>query len=240
MYYRDDGIIEEDKIYYNAENNPLYKEYWYNDRLSSKDQYEYNDYGYPTRLFVERTDGKIWVKAAAEYDTQGKCLHAAFSADRIIGDSNDEFVVGRKYSYEYYDERHYSSVSFDRPYYGNGGYKDEYKYGTDGKPGAIYHYSEGELSYYYIIYPNTLDNPGNANEPPADMRIWSYGGTLHVRTAQPAVLHVYTLAGALHVRLTCPEKTLQIILLCPEWTLHFRISPAIPLQSTVKVNIFSI
>ncbi|MDR1408195.1 MAG: hypothetical protein LBJ23_09155, partial [Tannerella sp.] len=70
-------------------------------------------------------------------------------------------------------------------------------YGADGKPDARYNYRGGELSEYYIFYPNTLDNP---NEPPADMWIWSYAGTLHVRTAQPAVLHVYTPTGAAHRR----------------------------------------
>ncbi|MDR1380422.1 MAG: hypothetical protein LBJ47_02975 [Tannerella sp.] len=39
------------------------------------------------------------------------------------------------------------------------------------------------------------------------MRIWSYGGTLHVRTAQPAVLHVYTPTGALHARQTLSAGT---------------------------------
>jgi hypothetical protein len=85
----------------------------------------------------------------------------------------------------------------------------EYKYGADGKLGAIYYYQgdirEGKpLKYYYILYPNTLDNPGNANEPLNDMRIWSYAGTLHVRTAQPAVLHAYTLTGALHTQQALP------------------------------------
>jgi hypothetical protein len=176
---------------YNAENNPVLIQSKF-----FKAHYEYNDYGYPTLIEIYDRDSqdREWVshyKKTSEYDTQGKRLNILTYKDNGTN----------RLSYEYYDEHHYSSTlqwNSENDFT----YKEEFKYGADGKLGAMYSYEAGEPSVYFILYPNTLDNSGNANEPLADMRIWSYAGTLHVRTAQPAVLHIYTLAGTLHVRQT--------------------------------------
>jgi hypothetical protein len=197
-------MIREFTISFNSHNNPISVELQnpaYNNAPLYKAHYEYNVYEYAT-LYESYTWEGIWIpdiKEITEYDAQGKFLSM---------EQYENNVREYKYSYEYYDEHHFSSHSSEN-YLNNSGDRMEYKYGADGKLGAIYYYQgdirEGKpLKYYYILYPNTLDNPGNANEPLADMRIWSYGGTLHVRTAQPAVLHVYTLTGALHAQQTLP------------------------------------
>jgi hypothetical protein len=194
------GVYFEYTANFNTENNPVSIEGGYHDddRMFFKAHYEYNDFGYPTlsETYNWNSEKEIWEsnsKQTVNYDMQGRMLN------RINYDGDE---INSILSCEYYDEHHYSSRSYENSLDESNNWKWEYKYGADGKLGARYNYRGGELSEYYIFYPNTLDNPGNANEPLADMRIWSYGGTLHVRTAQPVVLHVYTLTGALHARQT--------------------------------------
>jgi hypothetical protein len=200
---RDGNNVEvEFTVSYDTKNNPVDIEGQYPgyDIPLCKAHYEYNDAGYLTLFDHYKWDDRddIWVndsKETIEYDMQSKPLNVMYY------EYNE---ITHMLSFKYYDGEHYSSYSFDDYRDESNSWKFEYKYGADGKPGARYNYRGGELSTYYILYPNTLDNPGNANEPPADMRIWSYGGTLHVRTAQPVVLHVYTLTGILHAQQTLP------------------------------------
>jgi hypothetical protein len=194
------------KVYYNAENNPLLIEYWNpNGKCYSKNHYEYNDYGYATRIYTENEGGAISLNHIGGYDAQGKCLVKAYYVQNEIA---------RKWSYTYYDEHHFSSTLLE-VFEGNsgGGGRREFTYRTDGKLEAYYFYDgDDKLSTYYILYYNTLDNPGNANEPLADMRIWSYAGTLHVRTAQSTTLHVYTLTGVLYAQQTLPAGETTLLL----------------------------
>jgi hypothetical protein len=196
---RDGNNVEvEFTVSYDTKNNPVDIEGQYYNILVDKAHYEYNDAGYLTLFDHYQLDDMIWVnnyKQTIEYDTQSKPLNVMYY------DYNE---IARMLSFKYYDGEHYSFYSFDDYRDESNSWKDEYKYGVDGKLEAIYHYMAGELSTYYILYPNTLDNPGNANEPLADMRIWSYAGTLHVRTAQSTTLHVYTLTGVLHAQQTLP------------------------------------
>jgi hypothetical protein len=208
LLYSEGRVYLEFTANYNAGNNPVSIEGRNDVDIFFKAHYEYNDFGYPTLSeCYDWNPGKgIWespAKQIAEYDMQGKILNWTNSLYNEISSTNH---------FEYYDENHYSSMSYDDYLNESNSWKWEYKYGTDGKLGARYNYQAGELEEYYIIYPNTLDNPDNANEPPTDMRIWSYGGNLHVRTAQPDVLHVHTLTGALHAQQTLPagETTLPL------------------------------
>jgi hypothetical protein len=212
----DGGILEEITFSYNTENNPVSMERrqpMY-DLPLSKWHYEYNDDGYHTRIDGYKWDreNEIWVHyywEALEYDTQGRVLSWEYY------NSEYEWFIWR---YEYYDEHplssgsdkykyplsSFSSVVLDEAGSVTASLRREFRYGATGKLEAIYHYSADELFTYYILYPNTLDNSGNAAEPVDGTHIWSSAGTLHVRTAQPAVLHVYTPAGALHAQQTLP------------------------------------
>jgi hypothetical protein len=200
-----------DRVYtisYNTDNRPVSIEgrrLIPDNLLIYKVRYEYDAYGSATLFESYNLTGVEWeelYRETAEYDAQGKIIYK----EHFNGNQRDH-----KFSYEYYDEHHFSSISCD-VYSGGNSWKHEFKYGADGKLGAMYDYTNDELSYYMIFYPNTLDNPGNANEPVDDMRIWSYGGNLHVRTAQPAVLHIYTPTGALHTQQTLPAGETTFLL----------------------------
>jgi hypothetical protein len=156
---------------------------------------EYNDDGYITlydshKWNYEKKTWTDWIKETVEYDAQGKVL---FRAGYSYGE------IGNKYSYEYYDENHFSLISYasdDQNY----NFKEEWKYGTDGNPGAYYRYSGSELAleYYAIFYPNTL-TPSAVEPVPERVvtRVWSSGGQLYIAAASAGRAQIYTVAGQL-------------------------------------------
>jgi hypothetical protein len=194
-----DGNWEEFTITYNAENNPVSIEgYTSYGKYTVKILYEYNNYGYAT-LFDYYDNLGNW-KETAEYDAQGKILFK-------YGYENGE--MSNKYSYEYYDESHISSITYQN-YQNQTGTKREWKYGTGGKPEAYYYYENDELSEYVIFYPNSLS--GASVEPVSASgvaRVWSSGGQLHIEAATNGTAQVYTVVGQLvrTVALTAGQTT---------------------------------
>jgi hypothetical protein len=200
----DDGSVWlEFAVSYNAGNRPVSIEGINPSANNSffKAHYEYNEYGNAT-LFDSYSWNGAWVsdyRETAEYDTQGKLLNREQY-------SNNERTY--RYSYKYYDGHHFSSTLYEAFENGNSSEGTEYKYSENGKLGAGYDYLNGELSQYWILYPNSLtpsDDPGDVgNETVAGAAVWSYGGSLYVRTPQPAALYVYTVTGVLYRQQTLP------------------------------------
>jgi hypothetical protein len=199
---------------YNAKNNPVSIEGWdsFGDRRSRrqffKAHYEYDDYGYAS-LFEsyewdwdgeETWTSDVKVKETAEYDALGKILSREYYKKGAKRKSRESF--------EYYDENHFSSISYTDYENENNSYRYEWKYGTDGNPGAYYDYSGSELQYYAIFYPNAL-SPSVVEPVPesAATRVWSSGGQLYITAASTGTAQVYTLTGqpAATVALTTGE-----------------------------------
>jgi hypothetical protein len=182
---------QEFTVTYNAKNKPLSIEGRNEDNTSFfKAYYAYNDYEYVTLsdIYVWYQIDDTWKndKETVEYDTQGKPLSQILYNNGEITD---------RYSYEYYDGNHYSSKTTTD---GNNTGREEWKYGTDGKPGAYYWYIDGELQEYVIFYPNTL-SPSAVEPVPERVatRVWSSGGQLYIAAASAGRAQIYTVAGQL-------------------------------------------
>jgi hypothetical protein len=180
--------LEEYIVTYNAENKPvtIEKRDLYG-KLLYEVNYGYNDYGY-TSLMNGKTE-TMTLKYTAEYDAQGKILF-------IETYRNGE--IANRYSYEYYDETHFSSSSYT--FYGEANRydyscRDEYKYGADGKLEAYYRYNGDELQYYVNFY---YGNSSSVKAVPENVaRVWSSGGQLYIAGATSGMAQVYTVSGRL-------------------------------------------
>ncbi|MDR2121474.1 MAG: hypothetical protein LBP64_11490 [Tannerella sp.] len=176
-------------VTYNAGNNPVSIEEHDSDGIfCAKVYYEYNNYGYAT-LFdeynwdYEKNAFVSGYKEIAEYDAQGKILFT--EAYR-----NGEIASRR--SYEYYDETHFSSISYA---YGSYSSMDEYKYDADGRLEAMNYYRYGELQEYVIFY---YGNSSSVEAVPESVaRVWSSGGQLYIAGTASGTAQVYTVAGQL-------------------------------------------
>jgi hypothetical protein len=192
LFSMGDDAWGEFRVSYNTGNRPVSIEGIYpsDNRSFFKAHYEYNDYGYATLFDSYNWEKETWVsyvKEIAEYDTQGKLLYK----DQYINNKREH-----RLSYKYYNEHHHSSWSLEDFQNEDKCYRWEFKYGTDGKLGAVYFYRPDELQDYWILYPNSLIPSGT--ETVSGAAVWSYGGNLYVRTPQPAALYVYTVAGVLY------------------------------------------
>jgi hypothetical protein len=206
IIYSDD-YWHEYTVSYNAGNNPVSIEGWYfydGNRPSLKALYKYNDYGYPTLTDSYRRDEEkeTWIsrhRETAEYDAQGKILFV-----KQYFDNN----IKSLFSYEYYDDIHFSS-QVTTIYNDDGSsktFKEEWKYGADGKPEAYYYYENDELLYYAIFY---YGDPSGNIPVSAGSNVWSSGGQLYIAAATNGAAQVYAVSGQLlkTVTLTAGQTT---------------------------------
>jgi hypothetical protein len=187
-----DGGWAEFTVTYNTDHNPVSIEYR---TQSEKDghiwNYEYNDYGYCTLIdsyYYWYGTWFDWGRETSVYDAQGKLLYADFyEYDKIT----------YKYNYEYYDENHFSSIT--KMYYNSWSLsiptREEWKYGTDGKPETYYYYENDKLSYYVNFY---YGNSSSVEALPENVaRVWSSGGQLYIAGVASGAAQVYSVAGQL-------------------------------------------
>ncbi|MDR2121047.1 MAG: T9SS type A sorting domain-containing protein [Tannerella sp.] len=180
---------------YNAANNPVSIEGQQHsggeDKLFFKAHYEYNSYGYVTLIdsYDRDEENATWtsrVKGTAEYDAQGKILSKA-----LYEYGKTEY----RELFKYYDENYFSSRIYNDKSHS---YAHEWKYGTDGKPGACYTYYDSLLSEYIVLYPNKLPASSVESVPGNDaVRVWASGAQLYIAGATSGQAQVYTVAGQL-------------------------------------------
>ncbi|MDR1676413.1 MAG: hypothetical protein LBR86_08105 [Tannerella sp.] len=112
-------------------------------------------------------------RETVEYDAQGTPVY-------LDGYENGEMIFS--HSFEYYDENYFASItSYGREFK----VRQEWKYGTDGKPKAYYHYENDEFIGYVSFYSNIFSDPGSSVEPVSGSvatRVWGSGGSC---TSQP-------------------------------------------------------
>jgi hypothetical protein len=200
-----DGYWEEFTVTYNATNNPVSVE-----RRDSygnfffKARYEYNDSGYCVLFDSYKWDyeREVWIsdyKTISEYDAQDKPLYREIYEDG---------KMSYKVRFEYYDENYFSSII--NTYYDDEGSSStnryEWKYDTDGKTEACYHYENDEFSEYAILY---YPDPSGNIPISAGSNVWSSGGQLYIAATTNGAAQIYAVSGQLlkTVALTAGQTT---------------------------------
>jgi hypothetical protein len=202
-------ILEKFIIEY-VDNNPVSFEIYNGNELYYKILRQYDSDGYIT--FEERYQ---WDVDKMQIVTDSKKIRISNDIgyeifyEYYVGNESGNGWVGQiKYEKEYDANGKQTSHTYYKWDNGNwtGNHRDTYDEQDELGRATVYNQYEWqsgrwEKVSYIVSYPNAL-TPDVSESVAADTEVWSYAGSLHVRTMQSAPLNIYTLAGALLTRQT--------------------------------------